>query len=61
VDTIHHLLEQFPGKKRVKLHIVDLEEDLDVKLPVNGRKVSINKDLLLAIEQHPLLYPKISS
>jgi hypothetical protein len=43
------------------LHIVDLDEDLDVKLPVNGRKVSINRDLLLALEQHPLLYPKISS
>ncbi len=61
VDTIHHLLDQYPGKKRVKLHIVDLDEDLDVKLPVNARKVSINRDLLLALEQHPLLYPKISS
>ena len=61
VDTIHNLLEQYPGKKRVKLHIVDIDEGLDVKLPVNDRKVSINKDLLYALEQHPLLYPKISS
>jgi DNA polymerase-3 subunit alpha len=61
VDKVHDLLEMHPGKKRVKLHIVDIEEQLDIKLPVKDRKVNISKDLLVALELDPLLYPKINS
>jgi DNA polymerase-3 subunit alpha len=61
VDKVHDLLEMHPGKKRVKLHIVDIEEQLDIKLPVKDRKVNISKDLLVALELDPLLHPKINS
>ncbi|MGB1282754.1 MAG: hypothetical protein ACPG53_07365, partial [Schleiferiaceae bacterium] len=61
VDRVHDLLEMHPGKKRVKLHIVDIEEQLDIKLPVKDRKVNISKDLLVALELDPLLRPKINS
>ncbi len=61
VDKVHDLLEMHPGKKRVKLHIVDIEEQLDIKLPVKERKVNISKDLLVALELDPLLHPKINS
>jgi len=61
VDKVHDLLEMHPGKKRVKLHIVDIEEQLDIKLPVKERKVNISKDLLVALELEPLLHPKINS
>ena len=61
VDRVHDLLEMHPGKKRVKLHIVDIEEQLDIKLPVKDRKVNISKDLLVALELDPLLHPKINS
>jgi len=59
VDRIHELLELYPGKKRVKLHIVDVAEKLDIKLPVKDRKVTISKDLLTELELNPVLHPKI--
>jgi hypothetical protein len=49
----------YPGKKRVKLHVIDLEEKLDIKLPVKEFKVTIAKDLLQVLEQHPKLQPKV--
>ena len=61
VDRIHELLEMYPGNKRVKLHIVDVEEKLDIKLPVKDRKVTISRELLMEIESNPLLHPKIIS
>ena len=42
----------------MKLHIVDIEEKLDIKLPVKDRKVNIGKDLLVALELDPLLHLK---
>ena len=59
VDSIHGLLEMYPGKKRVKLHVVDVAEKLDVKLPVKDRKVTISKELLTELELNPVLHPKI--
>ena len=38
VDELHELLALYPGKKRVKLHVIDLEEKLDIKL------IEINND-----------------
>jgi len=59
VDELHELLALYPGKKRVKLHVIDLEEKLDIKLPVKEFKVTIAKDLLQVLEQHPKLQPKV--
>ena len=59
VDELHELLALYPGKKRVKLHVIDLEEKLDIKLPVKEFKVTIAKDLLQILEQHPKLQPKV--
>ena len=61
VDAIHSMLEMYPGKKRVKLHVVDVQEQIDIKLPVKDRKVVISKELLTELEQHPGLHPKIIS
>jgi hypothetical protein len=49
----------YPGKKRVKLHVVDVAEKLDIKLPVKDRKVTISKELLTELELNPVLHPKI--
>lgn len=61
VDAIHSMLEMYPGKKRVKLHVVDVQEQIDIKLPVKDRKVTISKELLTELELHPGLHPKIIS
>jgi DNA polymerase-3 subunit alpha len=61
VDELHELLSLHPGKKRVKLHVIDAEEKLDIKLPVKEFKVTIAKDLLQVLEQHEHLQPKVIS
>jgi DNA polymerase-3 subunit alpha len=61
VDELHDILKMYPGKKRVKLHVIDTEEELDVKLPVKDFKVAIDKGLLKDLEMHPYLMPKINS
>jgi len=61
VDELHDILKMYPGKKRVKLHVIDTEEELDVKLPVKDFKVVIDKGLLKDLEMHPYLMPKINS
>ena len=61
VDGIHEMLQMHPGKKRVKLHIVDAEEGLDIKLPVRDFKVNLSKELLQSVESFGGLHPKIVS
>ena len=61
VDELHDILKMYPGKKRIKLHIIDTDEELDVKLPVKDFKVAIDKGLLNELERHPYLIPKINS
>ena len=61
VDELHEILAMYPGKKRVKLHVVDTQEELDVKMPVRDFKVDINKGLLSDLEKHKVFYPKINS
>jgi hypothetical protein len=55
------MLAMHPGKKRVKLHVVDVQEQLDIKLPVKEFKVDISKELLSSIEAHEALHPHILS
>ena len=57
MNSWHYILE----KKRVKLHVIDVEEKLDIKLPIKEFKVTIAKDLLQVLEQHELLQPKVIS
>lgn len=61
VNFIHEVLERHPGSKRVKLHVIDSESKLDIRLPVKERKININKDLLREFENHPNLHPKIQN
>jgi hypothetical protein len=61
VDELHEMLAMHPGKKRVKLHVVDVQEQLDIKLPVKEFKVDISKELLSSIEAHEALHPHILS
>jgi DNA polymerase-3 subunit alpha len=61
VDELHSILAMYPGKKRVKLHVVDTVEELDVKMPIRDFKVDINKGLLAELEKHKVFYPKINS
>lgn len=59
VEELHQLFALYKGKKRVKLHVVDLEEKIDIKMPVKTTKIEITKDLMKSLEDNPKLHPKI--